>query len=220
MLGLSGYHHIFRVAGEIIDGEQGVVEQRVSQLLGQRILERLDMDVTVTGLEHVPKDRRYCVVSTHASYLDWAVILGHFPKPVRFIAKKELARVPVIGSYLRSRGVLIDRAKGIDAARAIEAATHDDVPWPILIFPEGTRSSDGRLQPFKPKGLKILAEAGLLMVPVAITGTYDAFPRDALYIQRGRSIALHIGEPVDPGELGVDAAVSEVERRIRALAGA
>jgi 1-acyl-sn-glycerol-3-phosphate acyltransferase len=217
-LSIASYYHLHKLAGNIIDGDEGVIEQRVSQLLARRLLKHFDLHVEVHGAERVWGLERYCVVSSHASYIDWTVLLGYFPSPVRFIAKKELASFPVIGSYLRLRGVLIDRGKGINAKEAIQTAIEDGQPWPILIFPEGTRSKDGKLQPFKTGGLKILAGAGLPMLPVCILGTFDIMPRYTWHIHTGRRIRMFIGEAVRPDEFPtVDAAITEVERRVRAV---
>ena len=124
----------------------------------------------------------------------------------------------VIGDYLKLRGILIDRKKGINSKKAIRAAARDDSPFPILIFPEGTRTSDGLLQPFKTGGLKILAEEGVTMVPVCITGTFDAFSRNDPYIKRGGDLLMQAGEPVhaDP-ERGEAWQMEEIERRVKAL---
>lgn len=219
LLAISGYYHLFKLAGNLIDEEEGVIEQHISQLLARRLLNHLEMEVEVTGTEHVPIRGRYCVISTHASYLDWAVLLGYFPSPLRFIAKKELAWIPVIGSYLKLRGVLIDRSRGRDAKQAIRASVEDGLPWPILLFPEGTRTPDGKIQPFRTGGLRILAEAGLTMVPVCIQGTFEGLSRHATYVEKGLRLRMTICEPVDPGALGVDGAMQEVERRIRGVAG-
>jgi 1-acyl-sn-glycerol-3-phosphate acyltransferase len=216
LLALCGYYHLFKLGGNLIDGPEGVLEQRIGQLLARRLLRHLDLQVEVSGEKWVRDLQRYCVVSSHASHVDWAVLLGYFPSPLRFIAKKELARVPVIGSYLRLRGVLIDRSQGLDATQAIARAARDGQPWPILIFPEGTRSPDGTIRPFKTAGLRVLAEAGLSMVPVCILGTYEVFPRYARVIQTGRRLRLVIGEPVHPADYpSVSEAVAEVERRVR-----
>ena len=218
LAGICAGYHVVKLVGNTIDGEDGFIEHRVSQLLAQRLLRHLDLSVEVRGAAHVAGLERYCAACTHASYLDWAVLLAYFPSPLRFIAKKELTRMPVIGDYLRLRGVLIDRSKGLTARDAIKAAAHDGQPWPILIFPEGTRSPDGQIQPFKPGGLRLLAEAGRPLVPTCIVGTFDSFPRHAKYIRTGVPLRLMIGEPVRPSELATpDEAVAEVERRVRGL---
>ena len=218
MLSLCGYYHLHKLGVNLIDGEEGVMEQRVGQLLGRRCLRQLGFEVKLEGLENFKHLENYCVVSTHASHLDWAMLLGYCPDQVRFIARANLVKVPVVGDYLRLRGILIDRARGIDAKTAIRAAARDHTPFPILIFPEGTRTRDGQLQPFKKGGLRILAEEGLTMVPVCITGTFDAFPRKARTIKRGGQLRMQVGAPVaaDP-DRGVEAQLDEIEARVRSL---
>ena len=217
MLSVCGYYHLIKVlSANRIDREEGLIEQRIGQLLGRRCLEQLGFTLQVEGLENFRHLDNYCVVSTHASHLDWAVLLGYCPEPVRFIARANLVKVPVIGDYLRLRGILIDRKKGIDAKMAIRAAARDDNTFPILIFPEGTRTSDGELQPFKWGGLQILAEEGLTMVPVCITGTFDAFSRTARTIKRGGQLRMQVGTPVT-AEGGVEAQLQAIEASVRAL---
>jgi len=216
VLGIGVGYHLVKLAGNIIDGDEGAIEHRVSQLLARRVLRELRLTVEVSGVEKVKGLERCCVACSHASHLDWAVLLAYYPSPLRFIAKRELAGMPVVGSYLRLRGVLIDRSKGIDARQAIAAAARDGQPWPILIFPEGTRSPDGQLKPFKRGGLRLLVEAGLTVVPVRIHGTYEAYPRHALAIRTGLPLKLIIADPVRPEDhASVEDVMAEVERRVR-----
>lgn len=216
VLAIASGYHLVKLAGNAVDDEEGFIEQRVSQLVSRRLLRHAGLEVEVSGTEHVRGLERYAVVSSHASYLDWAVLLGYFPSPLRFIAKRELIHVPVVGSYLRRRAVLIDRRAGHTAKEAIAAASRDGQPWPILIFAEGTRSSDGNLRPFKKSGLRILAEAGRALVPVRIKGTFEAMPRQTLVITPG-PLSLSIGEPVQPTPGTIEESLWEVERRVAAL---
>jgi 1-acyl-sn-glycerol-3-phosphate acyltransferase len=217
LLGIATGYHLVKLVGNLVDAEEGVIEQRVSQLVARRLLRHLKMQVEVTGAEKVRGLQPYAVASTHASHLDWAVLLAHFPSPLRFIAKKELSRVPVIGDYLRLRGVLIDRKRGVDSRRAILNALSDGRPWPILIFPEGTRSHDGSVGPFRSGGLRLLAEAGLPVIPVCILGTFKAFPRGAQVVQTGRRLRMIIGDPIRPQDFSSVADwLAELERYMRA----
>lgn len=215
-MGIVSYYHLFKLAGNLIDGEEGIIEHRVSQLVARRLLQNMDFSVEVSGAERVHGMEHYCVVCSHASHVDWVVLLGYFPSPLRFIAKKELVAIPVIGSYLKLRGILIDRSKGDDAKKAIRRAAADDSPFPILLFPEGTRSPDGEIKPFKKGGLRIMTDAGLTLVPVRITGTYEAFPRHARTVTPGGQLKMMVGQPVasadDPAW-----AMKEVERQMHAL---
>jgi 1-acyl-sn-glycerol-3-phosphate acyltransferase len=212
------FFRLIKVAVNLIDRREGVMEQRIACLMGRRILRVMNIEWSVEGTEHVAGLQRYGVVSNHFSYLDWVLALAAFPAPgLRFIAKREIRWMPVLGGYLRNHGVLIDRRRGRDAIRAIGEAAAAPSPFPLLLFPEGTRSRDGDMQPFHRAGLLMLAEAGLQLVPVTLMGTYQALSRRARVISRDHQLKLVIGKPVDPAEWGVDEAVLEVERRIRAL---
>lgn len=217
-----GYHQLFRLGSNLIDPGASPTEHRICQLAGQRALARLQMRVSTDGLHHVEGLENYVVVSNHASYLDWALLLGYFPAPLRFVAKRELTLMPFVGGFLRQRGVLIDRGRKKDAKTAIREAVEDEQPWPILLFPEGTRSPDGQLHPFKRGGLRVIADAGATLLPICLFGTYEAFPRHGRAIKTGKDLRMSVLQPVNPANFDdVEATVDAVEDRIRAahLAG-
>ncbi len=210
---LISWFHIFKLIGNIIDRKDGVIEQHIARLMSRRILHVLRMTVTVEGKEHARGLERYAVCSNHLSYLDWVLILAEFPYSVSFIAKRLVTLMPVFGSYLRNRGVLIDRRKGATARSIIRDAAQVS-PWPLLIFPEGTRSPDGNIQPFKRAGIRILAEEGLMLLPIVLLGTFEALGRNDRAIKLGRRLHMIILPPIDPRELGVEEACTELERVI------
>lgn len=213
---LTAYLNAFRHLNNLIDEEGGVMEQRIAQITGQALIERLGFEVECIGLEGLDQRHDYAVVCSHASYLDWAFLLGYFPLPVRFIAKRELVSVPVIGHYLKHRGVLIDRKAGVGAKQAIAQAVAEQSPWPILIFPEGTRSPDGEIHPFKVGGLRVLIDGGLKLLPLTLCGTFEAFSRHATYIRRGGTLKMIASEMVEPAQLASsEVAIAEVEQRVR-----
>jgi 1-acyl-sn-glycerol-3-phosphate acyltransferase len=219
LLAVCSWYGLLRRLGNSIDRRDGVLEQRIAVLMCRRILERFDLRIDVEGVERLGRlDRRYCIVSNHLSYLDWVIYFGAFPIAPAFIAKKEVTWYPVIGPYLRSRGVLIDRRSGLGARRAIADAAAAEAPWPILLFPEGTRSPDGEIKRFKRGGVHAISEARMPIVPVTILGSHEAFPRGARTIRPHRRIRLVIGDPVDPGAFADSAAlVDELHARIRAV---
>src|SRR5262249_45072263 len=139
-------------------------EYHLGTSYGRTVLRWLGYRVQVQGQLH-PEPRRFAIASNHASYLDFAVLLGYLPTPIRFIAKRELTKLPVIGGHLARRGVLIDRKNRAEALPIIEKAVDQHPNIPILIFPEGTRSADGLLKPFKRGGLAVLIARGLDIVP-------------------------------------------------------
>lgn len=214
LFALISWFHLFKLVGNIIDRRAGVIEQHVARLMSRRILEVLDMKVTVEGIEHAKHLEHYAVASNHLSYLDWVLILAEFPHSVSFIAKRAVTLMPVFGSYLRNRGVLIDRRKG-QTARSVIREVAGTSRYPLLIFPEGTRSPDGDPQPFKPGGIRILAEHGLKLLPIVLLGTYKALARDARVLTTGCRLHMIILPPIDPKLVGVDEACRQLEQVIR-----
>jgi 1-acyl-sn-glycerol-3-phosphate acyltransferase len=200
--------------GNWIDDEEGEIEYRVGTLYGRAILKYMHHTVEVLGAENLQDLNEYhCVASNHASYLDWAMLFGYYPGSLRFIAKKELTHMPVIGSHLARRGVLIDRKGKRSAIDAIENAIKDDDQVPILIFPEGTRSNDGVPKRFKKGGLGLFAKNGVTVVPITVTGTFAYFPREAMAFNTGGHFKLIIGKPIRRRSFGSDdEMIAEVER--------
>ena len=213
LFALISWYHLFKLAGNLIDRRDGFIEQHIARLMSRRILEVLRVSVHIEGAEHCKCIENYAVASNHLSYLDWVLILAHFPNSVSFIAKRLVTLMPVFGSYLRNRGVLIDRRKGVTARTVIREAARDS-PWPLLIFPEGTRSPDGELQPFKRAGIHILAEEGLKLLPVVLMGTFEALGKKDRAIKYGKHLGMIILPPIDPKEVGVDEACRLLEEVI------
>ncbi|HLT36463.1 MAG TPA: lysophospholipid acyltransferase family protein [Enhygromyxa sp.] len=213
LFALISWFHLFKLTGNVIDRRAGIIEQHIARLMSRRILEVLDMQVTVEGQEHARHLESYAVASNHLSYLDWVLILAEFPNSVSFIAKRAVTLMPVFGSYLRNRGVLIDRRKGQTARSVIRDAAGTS-QWPLLIFPEGTRSPDGNLQPFRRAGIRILAEQGLKLLPIVLFGTYKALAKDARVLTTGCRLHMIILPAIDPKEVGVEQACTMLEQAI------
>ncbi len=159
------------------------------------------VEIKVVNGEVLKRYPQYIVVSNHQSYMDIFVLIHVLGKIPHFLAKKELFRIPVFGQALRAAKVIeIDRENPDRAVESIRKALHEGLPFPICIFPEGTRSVDGRLQPFRKKGLNLLMETGLPFVPVAFYGTRDVMPKGSLKVKPA-PVCLYVGEPllVKPG---------------------
>src|SRR5690606_406551 len=130
----------------------------------------------VEGIEHIPLSGPVVLVPNHLSFLDPPVVGVYCPRAVRFVARSTLARNRLFGAWMRSVGVLlIDREAPARASlgRSIEALAAGQV---LAVFPEGTRSRDGRLHEFKKGILKLLKETGATAVPTGIIGTFEAWP--------------------------------------------
>jgi 1-acyl-sn-glycerol-3-phosphate acyltransferase len=181
--------------------------------------------VRVKVEQRTPLDptRPYIFMCNHASMIDiWAGFVG-VPASFRFIAKKQLARIPLFGwAMWAGRFIFIDRQNAVAARRSIEeAARRIKSGQSVLIYPEGTRTRDGRLMPFKKGGFHLAIDSGTDIVPMAIEGTRALMPRGAMLIRAGE-IRLQIGEPIRTAGLGPndrERLVKQVHDRIAEMLG-
>ncbi len=173
------------------------------------------VDVEVTGHELLPPGPAL-YASNHESTLDIWLLFRFIPRNVRYVAKQELFRIPLFGWYLTlARFVPVDRGNQAKAVRALRrAAQLVRGGISLVVFPEGTRTADGRVQPFK-KGPFVLAiEAGVPVVPVAIVGAAAVTPKRRMEVHPGK-IRVAFGAPVDPASFADRTALlREVRRRI------
>ena len=174
------------------------VPARIMRVWAKLFLFCTGTKVTVEGLEHVDPDQSYVVTGNHTSNLDIPVILGCLPVPARFLAKRELFRVPLLGGGMRGLYMVeTDRRAGPAAHRAI----HEQVARAIgkglslMIFPEGTRSQDGDLLPFKKGAFRIAVDNDMPVLPVTIVGARAAWEAHSKLI-RGGPVRLVIHEPI------------------------
>jgi 1-acyl-sn-glycerol-3-phosphate acyltransferase len=163
----------------------------------------LGVDVTVHGLEHVEHAGPVIYAPNHQSHLDILTLLGHLPGATRFAAKRELWRHPIVGGVLDTLGMIpIDREAGERSIEVLNQAAADASS--IVIFPEGTRSRDGRLREFK-KGAFVLAIAtGLPIVPVCCRGTRRLMPRGSQLTIVPGPVDVFIEPPIETVGLHYD----------------
>jgi 1-acyl-sn-glycerol-3-phosphate acyltransferase len=150
----------------------------------------------VTGREHIPARAGVCFVSNHVGLFDIILALATIGRPFGFIAKKELLLVPFVNLWIwLLGGLFIDRKNLKKAHHTIEEGVKRIKNGSgMIIFPEGTRSRSRGLQPFRSGSFKLATQAGALIVPMAIEGTYEVFEKTG-FIQKvpvdvvfGRSI--------------------------------
>ena len=154
--------------------------------------------VTLEGVENLQRDRPQIVVANHQSWFDVFALAAHLPVRYRFVAKKELAGVPVFGRAWRSCGhVSVDRGNREAAIESLDQAWKEihEEKLTMVLFPEGTRSPDGKLKAFK-KGAFVMAVQGQVpLVPVAVVGSRDIMPKGSMRVRSG-AIIVRVGEPI------------------------
>ncbi|MEZ5175903.1 MAG: lysophospholipid acyltransferase family protein [Acidimicrobiia bacterium] len=128
----------------------------------------------IHGVEHVDESRRYVVVSNHLSTFDIPLLFWVLPIEGRFLAKKELFRIPIVSPAMRRIGIIeVDRQAGGSSRQAINDGVRlaAERGYSLMVFPEGTRSGGEELLPFKKGAFRIAIDTGLPILPVAIEGT-------------------------------------------------
>ena len=138
-------------------------------------------EVRVGGLEHLPSGGAI-LVANHQSLVDIPLVIAAVPREVRFLAKRELGRIPLFGYAMRKAGNLfIDREDPRDAVHLVRDATQRfDRGQVVVIFPEGTRSRDGAVGEFKPGAFYLARKKGVPLLPVLLDGGRTALPRGSL----------------------------------------
>jgi 1-acyl-sn-glycerol-3-phosphate acyltransferase len=149
------------------------------------------------GGEGVDWRRPYVVASNHQSQVDIPILCGQLPMPIRFLAKRSLFFIPVFGWTLwLARFVPVDRSSSRKARKSIDVAAMKIRRGPSLaVFPEGTRTPDGKLLPFKSGAFVMAIKSGVPVLPIAIRGTFGVLPKHLLSVRPG-PVEMIIGTPI------------------------
>jgi len=157
--------------------------------------------VAVSGAEHVRRDAHYVIACNHQSLVDILAVLSVLQPltPVRFMAKRSLFYVPVFGLAMWAFGHLpVDRATGRGVVGRVRRAEKSLARASFVFFPEGTRTLDGAMRPFKRGAFWLAARAGVPVLPITITGALEAFPKGQYFIYGRPVIQLQIHPAIPP----------------------
>jgi len=171
---------------------------KVANLWAKILLLICNTKVKVIGEENLLRGKPQIFMANHQSDFDILISLAYIPVQFRWIAKKELFAIPVFGTAMRSAGYIeIDRSNKEKAIQSIdEAALRIRRGKSIMTFPEGTRSRDGEIKPFKQGVFHLAIKSGVPIVPVSIIGSGRIMPKRSLRIKPGQ-IKLMIGKPIE-----------------------
>jgi 1-acyl-sn-glycerol-3-phosphate acyltransferase len=173
------------------------------------------MSVAVEGAQFIDHRRSYIVAANHQSQLDILVVYGWLDLDFRWVMKKELRKVPILGICCEKLGhIFIDRLDISAAVAAINRAKEKITEGTsIFFFPEGTRSRDGNLLPFKKGAFRMALDLQLPILPVSIVGTHDILPAGTMCLQPGRSKMI-VHPPIETSGWCTDK-ISELMKRTR-----
>lgn len=156
--------------------------------------------INVEGREYLDKDQSYIFLANHQGYADIVLLYGYLGHPYKWMMKEYLRKVPFIGlACEKSKQIYVgDSRASIAAAIDMSRQTLRN-SMSMMIFPEGTRSYDGKLAPFKRGAFMLANEIGLPMVPITINGSYDVWPRNKKWMRPGK-MTITIHKPITPEE--------------------
>jgi 1-acyl-sn-glycerol-3-phosphate acyltransferase len=177
---------------------RGRVGHSYARLWGKIALLANRVKVRVEGMEQLNGKGPYIFMSNHQGYYDIFTLLSYLPYQFKWLAKKELFSVPILGWTMAAVGYIrIDRGGTRDTVRAMdEAARKIQDGMSVVIFPEGSRSPDGSIQPFKKGGFTLAIKSKVPIVPIAISGSRDIMPKDRLTATAGE-IRMFVGHPIE-----------------------
>ena len=161
--------------------------------------------VSVRGRENIKIGRSYVFVANHQSAYDIFSIYGFLNHQFRWMMKKSLERIPLVGYTCRVAGhIYVDKHSPAAVRQTMETAEKRlSGGMSVVVFPEGSRTKDGHIHGFRRGAYMLAMEFGLPVVPVTVDGAYDVLPPNALLMRPGR-ITLTIHKPLEAGEQGHD----------------
>jgi 1-acyl-sn-glycerol-3-phosphate acyltransferase len=185
----------------------GRAQAALARVWAKVLLAVSGVKVRVEGLEHIDPNGSYVFISNHLSYIDTPVVLAHIPAQFRFLAKRGLFQIPLLGTHLSRAGhIPVHREDPRASVKTMQTAAEviQKKKISLLIFPEGGRSHDGKLRPFKEGGAYIAIRAGVPLIPIVLIGTRDVLPFGSGIVKPG-NVTLRILEPIATTELNLKA---------------
>ncbi len=165
----------------------------VSTFLGITGVRLVGVKIREIGKENIQPGQNYIFMSNHASNLDPPIEIPRIRERCSVLVKKELFRIPILGTGMRlARLVPVDRSNREAAIESVrEGVEVLRTGLNMLIYPEGTRTPDGKLQPFKKGPFHLAMESGVPVIPMTILGTYEAWPKDRFALRPGNVTVVY-----------------------------
>ncbi len=174
--------------------------------MGRFILWVSGVRVDVQGLENVDPKRAQLILPNHQGSFDVWALMGFFPVPFRWLMKKELFHIPIMGPAMKKGGYMgVDRRNRHQALSDMECVlTTLREGSSVIIFPEGTRSRDGKVGEFKRGAFKLAYKSGVQILPISISGSFDIMQKGS-WLLYPHPIKMVIHKPIEVAELDMAA---------------
>ncbi len=175
----------------------GRLQHKVAVTWAKMLIRGFLVKVDVVGAQRLDPDQAYVFCSNHFSLVDTPLMFGYMPREFRIMARHGLWKIPFLGWHLNRAGhVPVNRENPREAHKSIgRAADKLRAGWSILLFPEGGRTREEVMRPFKPGAAYIAIAAGVPIVPMAIVGTRKVLAPSSTHLRPGRA-ELRVGDPI------------------------
>ena len=179
--------------------KNGKAPRAVQVFWSRSVLWFLLIPIKVTGEENVDPKQSYVFVANHQSFLDVFAVYGWLPNNFKWLMKKEIRKVPFVGTACAVAGhIFVDRSNPRAALQSMDHIKKELVDGiSTVIFPEGTRTKTGEMGRFKQGAFKIAMDMGLPVVPLSLGGFFKAMPSGQAFANPRACVSLHIGKPID-----------------------
>ncbi len=189
---------IISIPAALVD-KSGSVYLWLARIWSKIFLLLYGVKLNVSGLENIQKQSHYVFVANHSSYTDIPILFAAIPSNVRLILRNSLTRIPIWGwALVVSPMIIINRSNASKAKKTLAHAAqviHGGAS--VLLFPEGTRTPTGELQPFKRGAFHMSCKSSTEVIPVAIRGSFEFLPRNKTLPSSNKIIRVSIGEPLE-----------------------
>ena len=194
----------------------------ISKFWANVLLFSSGVKVQIFGMENIHPHNKYIFISNHLSHFDSVILQGKLPSKYRFLAKRELFRIPFFGWALSLAGhIKVDRGEG-SLQKILDQAKNvlEKKGASIHFFAESTRSTDGMIYPFKPGAFILARETGVPIIPMGILGTRDVLPKGALLPRPAHAI-ISVGKPFQVSDDGsrLTEILENARKTVAALSG-
>ena len=162
--------------------------------------------IKIIGNENIDSQKSYIFVANHQSMFDIFLVYGYLNAKFKWIMKQEIRKTPLLGKACESMGhIFVDRSSPMRAQKSLEEAKDRLLQGSnsVFLFPEGTRSANGKIGRFKRGAFTIARDLHLPIIPVTISGAYNVLPKNGWYITPGK-ITMTIHQPIDTTNLSDD----------------
>jgi 1-acyl-sn-glycerol-3-phosphate acyltransferase len=169
--------------------------------------------IRMTGLEYVTRGQSYIVMSNHQSHFDVWSLIGYLPLQLRWVMKKELRRIPIFGLGCERMGhIFIDRSNPSKSHEELQVLKQKfSTGASVVFFPEGTRSCDGNLLPFKKGGFVMSLQTGAPILPITINGSRHLLPKNSTRLMPG-IITIIIHPPITVDSFTIERKEALIDR--------